>query len=178
MQAGAILMVLVVLMIYTNEDIQEVVNRVLFRQSIIIVIALTFYVLANVIIGADVNQINRDHIKSIMGHMGITLTQILRYEEKIKQLNRDAEGHIMFRRGGNNPSGHVMITLAQLEAELEAYRETLEVLHMAKDSIEKANELLPIKVFGVEATYSFAYTIATTVATFFIYLAATVHYSY
>ena len=64
--------------------------------------------------------------------------------------------------------------MAQLEVELERYRDTADALSMAKDSIEKSNELSPVKVFGVEATYEFAYTVVTFVATFFIYLIAAI----
>ena len=62
--------------------------------------------------------------------------------------------------------------MADLLDKEERLQDTLEALLIAKDAIELSTELHPVRFLRQDCSYGLAYTVLTTVFSFFVYIIA------
>jgi hypothetical protein len=161
-------MILVVIMIQTTSaDMVATNSNVLFRQAMIFVVIITAFVVINVLVGADTNDMYREHMKALIYHMGVNSSTVLNCEEKIQALTKSSAISDEWK----------LKLIAELSERITKCNSLLNALVVAKDTMEHSNELHSVRVFGIECSYSYAYSICTAVGTFFAYLIAAVQSS-
>jgi len=195
MQGMGALMVFTALMLFFSSSPSSVAELVLFRQAMISVVVFTLYFIAMVVIGGEVNLTYTEHRKSFMRHITNTQNGLSVISSRLRALKEAHGVNPNARRKRRKITGDYAkpdtenakpvffhsTTLtedeatAQMEdllAQEDRLQDVLEALLVAMDAIDQSTELLPVTFLELESTYGLAYTIFTTVLSFFAFIAA------
>jgi len=198
MQGMAALMVFVIILLFFSTDPRSVANGVLFRQSMVCVVVFTVYFLAIVILGAEVNLTYVEHRKGLMRHITNTQNGISVISGKLREL-KEAHGAVSkskrkrrkvvgdfvpedYTPTSTHPVAHFPSLSREKASEYmdellnqeDKLQDVLEALLVAMDAVDQSTELIPVTFLRLESSYGLAYTILTTVLSFFVYVAAAI----
>lgn len=154
----------------TNAEASEnMSSSVEFRQCLIAVGFITLFVATNILIGARTNVLYSHHMKGIIGHMSITNSRIVHCHAELRDLKR-TERECINAVIKHSELDDVQSKIDDVGARLDRYSSIMDNLNLAKDAVEQVDLIFETKVFGVQCSYSYAYTVISTVFIFYVYL--------
>ena len=167
LMVSLLIMLFIILLLHVTEDKRNLVHTVIFRQTLIAITTFVSYVIITIMVGARANYNYKLHSASIMQHILLTEKHVISLQRKLAKLKEkasDFENELVVREK------------MDLEYDIDQYQQVFDALNTVKASIQLSTDLQPIRILQLEATFTLAYTVLTTLISFYIFIFANVGY--
>ena len=164
---SVLIMLGIIVSLHNAQDKRNVAENVVFRQTLIAITTFVSYIIITIMVGARANNAYKLHSASIMQHILLTDKRIISIKIKMKDLEirllRDEKQNELIKR-----------EMLEAEFELHQYSQVFDALNTVKAAVQLSTDLQPIRILQMEASYTLAYTILTTLISFCIFIFASV----